>query len=120
VRAQFSSRENIRLMQESIAICREFAGEMKINVWFRQGGYLFLTRSAAERADALEGASALQNRCGLATRLLDPARGHGAWCPSSTCRASCGELQPRRRGGLPLALRLGLRPRRARPRRARF
>src|SRR5947209_5585694 len=46
VRAQFSSEENIRLMQESIRICRDFAREMKINVWFRQGGYLFLVRSA--------------------------------------------------------------------------
>src|SRR6478752_1776483 len=45
VRAQFSSEVNIRLMQESIRICRDFASEMKINVWFRQGGYLFLVRS---------------------------------------------------------------------------
>lgn len=71
VRAQFSSEENIRLMQESISICREFAAEMRINVWFRQGGYLFLTRSA-ERAAALEASVALQRRCGLNTRLLEP------------------------------------------------
>jgi sarcosine oxidase subunit beta len=45
VRAQWSSEANVRLMQESIRICREFATEMKINVWFRQGGYLFLARS---------------------------------------------------------------------------
>ena len=31
-------------MQESIRLCRDFAREMKINVWFRQGGYLFLVR----------------------------------------------------------------------------
>src|SRR5690349_21292837 len=49
VRAQFSSEENIRLMQESIRMCRDFAAEMKINVWFRQGGYLFLVRSEAGR-----------------------------------------------------------------------
>ncbi|MFO0648672.1 MAG: FAD-binding oxidoreductase [Polyangiales bacterium] len=71
VRAQFSTETNIRLMQESIAICREFAAEMKINVWFRQGGYLFLARSEA-RARALEASVALQNRCGLPTRLLEP------------------------------------------------
>ncbi len=71
VRAQFSTETNIRLMQESIAICREFAAEMKINVWFRQGGYLFLARSEA-RAKALEASVALQNRCGLPTRLLEP------------------------------------------------
>src|SRR6185295_1280449 len=38
VRAQWSSEPNVRLMQESIRICRDFAREMKINVWFRQGG----------------------------------------------------------------------------------
>src|SRR4051812_31119334 len=53
VRAQWSSEANIRLMQESIRICEEFATEMKINVWFRQGGYLFLTRSQAKK-QALE------------------------------------------------------------------
>ncbi len=31
VRAQFSSETNVRLMQESLRICREFADEMKIN-----------------------------------------------------------------------------------------
>ncbi len=70
VRAQFSSETNIRLMRESIAICRDFAAEMKINVWFRQGGYLFLTRTP-EKAQCLEESVAMQKRCGLATRLLD-------------------------------------------------
>src|SRR5580700_9964658 len=49
VRAQWSSEANVRLMQESIRLCREFASEMKINVWFRQGGYLFLARNEAMR-----------------------------------------------------------------------
>src|SRR5580700_2842957 len=71
VRAQFSSEENIRLMQESIRICRDFAHEMKINVWFRQGGYLFLVRSEAGRR-TLEASVAVQNTCGLATRMLTP------------------------------------------------
>lgn len=71
VRAQFSTEENIRLMQESIRICRDFAAEMKINVWFRQGGYLFLVRSEAERR-MLEKSVAVQNECGLATRMLAP------------------------------------------------
>src|SRR6201994_5002980 len=59
VRAQWSSEANIRLMQESIRICTEFAREMKINVWFRQGGYLFLVRSEARRK-SLEASVALQ------------------------------------------------------------
>jgi sarcosine oxidase subunit beta len=69
VRAQFSSETNIQLMRESIEICREFATEMKINVWFRQGGYLFLTRSR-ERARMLEASVKLQTDCGLQTRLI--------------------------------------------------
>jgi sarcosine oxidase subunit beta len=71
VRAQFSSETNIRLMQESIRICKAFAAQMKINVWFRQGGYLFVTRTSA-RAKTLEASVALQNACGLPTRLLEP------------------------------------------------
>lgn len=71
VRAQFGSEENIRLMQESIRMCRDFAAEMKINVWFRQGGYLFLVRTDKARR-SLEASVRVQNDCGLATRLLDP------------------------------------------------
>jgi sarcosine oxidase subunit beta len=69
VRAQFSNESNVRLMQESIQICRRFAARMRINVWFRQGGYLFLARTA-DRARVLEASAALQNRCDLPTRLL--------------------------------------------------
>jgi sarcosine oxidase subunit beta len=69
VRAQWSSEANVRLMQESIRVCREFATKMKINVWFRQGGYLFLARSSKVK-DTLEASVKLQNDCGLATRML--------------------------------------------------
>ena len=71
VRAQWSSEANVRLMQESIRMCRDFASEMKINVWFRQGGYLFLVRSEEKRR-ALEASVALQTRCGLRSRMLTP------------------------------------------------
>src|SRR5580704_3685943 len=72
VRAQWSSEANVRLMQESIRMCREFASKMKINVWFRQGGYLFVARSEKMKA-SLEKSVALQNECGLDTRMLSPA-----------------------------------------------
>ena len=71
VRAQWSNEYSIRLMLESIRMCREFASKMKINVWFRQGGYLFLARSAAVQR-TLEQSVALQNECGLSTRMLTP------------------------------------------------
>ncbi|HET7503859.1 MAG TPA: FAD-binding oxidoreductase [Kofleriaceae bacterium] len=71
VRQQWSTELNIRLMQESVELCRRFAVDVGVNVWFRQGGYLFLARSAAEVA-RLEKNIALQNRCGVATRMLEP------------------------------------------------
>jgi sarcosine oxidase subunit beta len=71
VRAQWSSEANVRLMLESIRMCREFAAKMKINVWLRQGGYLFLARTRALR-ETLEKSVALQNECGLSTRMLSP------------------------------------------------
>jgi sarcosine oxidase, subunit beta len=72
VRAQWSSEANVRLMQESIRICEDFAHEMKINVWFRQGGYLFLARSEEKRR-ALEQSVRVQNDAGLGTRMLSAA-----------------------------------------------
>jgi sarcosine oxidase subunit beta len=72
VRAQWSSEDNVRLMLESIRMCRKFAAKMKINVWLRQGGYLFLARSAATQAQ-LASSVALQNECGLPTRMLTAA-----------------------------------------------
>ena len=71
VRAQWSSETNVRLMQESLRMCRDFASTMQINVWFRQGGYLFVTRTPEKRA-ALEASVKVQNDCGLGTRLLSP------------------------------------------------
>jgi sarcosine oxidase, subunit beta len=71
VRAQWSSETNVRLMQESIRLCRDFASEMKINVWFRQGGYLFLARTEAVRR-SLEKSVELQRGCGLSTRMHSP------------------------------------------------
>jgi sarcosine oxidase subunit beta len=72
VRQQWSTEINIRLMQESVDLCRRFAVDLGVNVWFRQGGYLFLARSAREIA-RLEKNISLQNRCGVATRMLAPA-----------------------------------------------
>src|SRR5688572_22960141 len=71
VRAQFSTETNVRLMQESLRLCRAFAADMKINVWFRQGGYLFLARDEAKRR-ALEASVKVQNDCGHPTKLLEP------------------------------------------------
>ncbi len=71
VRMQWSTETNVRLMQESIALCANFAEEFGINVWFRQGGYLFLGRSEDERRK-MERNVELQNRCGVPTKLIAP------------------------------------------------
>jgi sarcosine oxidase subunit beta len=76
VRQQWSTPMNVRLMQESMDICAHFAKRMRINVWMRRGGYLFLagTQAAARR---LERNVAVQNRCGLATEMITPAEARG-------------------------------------------
>lgn len=71
IRAQWSSEANVRLMQESIRMCQDFASEFKINVWLRQGGYLFLARTP-ERQKGLEESCKLQRECGLSTQMLSP------------------------------------------------
>ncbi|MES1184863.1 MAG: FAD-binding oxidoreductase [Myxococcales bacterium] len=72
VRAQWSSEANVQLMRESLAMCKEFAHEHRINTWFRQGGYLFLARDE-KRAAELSKSVELQRRLGLETRLIDAA-----------------------------------------------
>jgi sarcosine oxidase subunit beta len=61
-------------MQESIRMCRDFAGKMKINVWFRQGGYLFLAKSEAI-AERLRINAELHNEFGVKTQILSPGEG---------------------------------------------
>ncbi len=69
VRAQWTSKENITLAKESIARFKRFAGETGHNVFMRQGGYLFLTRSEAQLA-ALAKAAAFQNEHGVRTKVI--------------------------------------------------
>ncbi len=71
VRQQWSTEINIRLMQDSVELCRRFAVDLGVNVWFRQGGYLFLARTAKEVA-RLEKNISLQNRFGVPTKMLEP------------------------------------------------
>lgn len=69
VRAQWANELSVRLMQESLQEFRNFAREHRINTWFRQGGYLFLTRTPA-RAEELARSVEIQRSAGLATKLL--------------------------------------------------
>ncbi len=69
VRQQWGTELNTRLMQESVELCNRFAHELGVNVWFRQGGYLFLAREEKQVA-RLEHTVELQKRCGLPTRMM--------------------------------------------------
>ncbi|ACY14851.1 NAD(P)/FAD-dependent oxidoreductase [Haliangium ochraceum] len=71
VRQQWSTELNIRLMKESVERCRRFAKDLGVNIWFRQGGYLFLARTPAA-VERLTRNVALQERCGLPTRMIGP------------------------------------------------
>jgi sarcosine oxidase subunit beta len=72
VRAQWSTPTLIRLGRRSLELCRRFAVELGVNVWFRRGGYLFLAPDAAQAARA-ERSVRIHRENGLATRLLAPA-----------------------------------------------
>lgn len=93
VRAQFGSEENILLMRESIRMCRDFAAEMKINVWFRQGGYLFLARTDEARK-RLEASVKIQNDCGLGTKLLEPKEARRVVAELDTDGILCASYNP--------------------------
>lgn len=69
VRMQWGDEGNVRIMMESIEICRGLTQELGINLWFRQGGYLFIARSAGGEARLRRNAE-LHRAIGAPTRLL--------------------------------------------------
>jgi len=71
IRQQWTTEENIRLAQESVALYENMSAELGYQVFFRQGGYLMVTTREAD-LPALRRAVALQNRCGVATEFLQP------------------------------------------------
>ena len=73
VRAHWSSEKNVRIMQESLERISHFSRRFGIHVWFRRGGYLFLSRTQA-KADALAASVAVQKECGMATELVTGAQ----------------------------------------------
>lgn len=70
VRAQWTTAENILLAKRSIAAFKRFAHDTGHNIFFRQGGYLFLTRSEPQLA-ALRKAADFQNTHGVRTKVID-------------------------------------------------
>ncbi|HLE96436.1 MAG TPA: FAD-binding oxidoreductase [Candidatus Thermoplasmatota archaeon] len=72
VRAQWSTPENIALARESIRAFKRMSAELGFNVWFRQGGYLFLARRE-EQVLALKRLTKLQRDHGVRSRVVDAA-----------------------------------------------
>ena len=72
LRMQWGDAGNVRLMMESIDECKGLAQALGINLWFRQGGYLFLARSAAGERRLVRNAE-LHAEVGAPTRLLTAA-----------------------------------------------
>lgn len=71
VRMQWGTATNIALAKRSIDLMKTFARDMGINVWLRQGGYLFLAKSDAV-AQRLEVSAKLHNQHGVPTQILTP------------------------------------------------
>jgi len=69
VRQQWETRSTVRLARESVAAYRGFGREFGFNIWFRQGGYLFLAETDAE-LDRLEPVRRLLAAEGLPARRL--------------------------------------------------
>jgi sarcosine oxidase, subunit beta len=71
VRQQWETRATVRLARESVAAYRRFGREFGFNVWFRQGGYLFLAENEPELA-RLRTVHDLVVSEGLPSRVLGP------------------------------------------------
>ncbi len=71
VRQQWETRATIRLAKESVAAYRRFGTEFGYNIWFRQGGYLFLADTAAALARLRTVHDVVRSE-GLGSRLLGP------------------------------------------------
>jgi sarcosine oxidase subunit beta len=71
VRMQWSTRGNVELARRSIEICKGFARELGLNVWFRAGGYLFLAPTK-EHTERLERNAKLHHELGVPTEMLSP------------------------------------------------
>jgi sarcosine oxidase, subunit beta len=70
VRQQWETRSTIRLAREAVTAYRRFGSEFGHNIWFRQGGYLFLAENRTD-LERLARVRDVARSEGLAVRLLD-------------------------------------------------
>jgi glycine/D-amino acid oxidase-like deaminating enzyme len=72
IRQQFSQETSVRAGMETVRLLGRFEEEFGVDPAFRQAGYLFL-HGGGDDARVLERAAALQNSCGVPTRMVDNA-----------------------------------------------
>ncbi|HVL48032.1 MAG TPA: FAD-binding oxidoreductase [Candidatus Thermoplasmatota archaeon] len=75
VRAQWGTPDNLVLARDSIRAFKALAPELGFNVWFRQGGYLFLAYDE-RTVETLKRNVAVQNAHGVRSRLVTPEDAH--------------------------------------------
>ncbi|MBW3583721.1 MAG: FAD-binding oxidoreductase [Euryarchaeota archaeon] len=96
VRAQWTTKANIELARESIRRFDVLSQELGHNLFWRQGGYLFVARTDTQ-VEALERAVRFQNANGVGTRLIDPdeARSIVPALDVDGCGIKAGSYNPR-------------------------
>jgi sarcosine oxidase subunit beta len=93
IRQQFTTREHIILMRESVKLWNEWENNLPKSVHFRQGGYLWLLRE--DKISAYREYVKLQNILGVNSRIIDKDEikmivpginisdvAGASWCPS--------------------------------------
>lgn len=75
VRAQWGTADNLVLARESLKLFRTMSADLGFNVWFRQGGYLFLAHSE-EKLAAIREVARFHNANGVKTRVVDTSDIH--------------------------------------------
>ncbi len=73
VRQQWETRATVRLARESVDLYRRFGREFGYNIWFRQGGYLFLASTRPEM-ESLTRVHEVVRSEGLRSTLMGPAQ----------------------------------------------
>lgn len=69
IRQQFTTKEHIILMRESVKLWQEWETELEYPIHFRQGGYLWLLRNA-EETKRYEEYIKLQNMLGVPSKII--------------------------------------------------
>ncbi|HVM45661.1 MAG TPA: FAD-binding oxidoreductase [Candidatus Thermoplasmatota archaeon] len=75
VRAQWGTADNLVLARDSLKLFRTMSADLGFNVWFRQGGYLFLAHSE-EKLAAIRDVVRFHNANGVKTRVVGPSDIH--------------------------------------------